>query len=87
MTVNHGTMVAAVPISQVVNMMLPHLAISNTHNKGQGTQLLFNFTWHPGRSWLHISNHGLLSNGELPQTNILVMLLLLFCLFLTHIAF
>ena len=87
MTVNHGTMVAAVPISQVVNTMLPHLAISNTLNKGQGTQLLFDFTWYPGRSWLHISNHGVLSNGELTQTNMLVMLLLLFCLFLTHIAF
>lgn len=47
---NLGTMVAAVPISQVVNMMVSCLAISNTHNTGQGTQLLFEFTWYPGRS-------------------------------------
>ena len=86
-TVNFGSMVAAVPTSQVVNMTLPRLAISNTHNKGQGTRLLFDFTWYPGRSWSRISNHDLLTNCELPQTNMLVMLLLLFYLLLIHLVF
>lgn len=56
-TDNLGTIVAAVPISQAVNMTPPRLAIRNTHIKGLGTQLLFDFTWYPGRSRSHISSY------------------------------